>query len=601
MMLLRKLGFVVGRKHRSAYLRLLLLLLAGALFEALGVGGVLPFLAALSDAEKILANPHVVRLLDLLELSRTTDVLVQLTGLAMVGLMVMKGLVAFWASRSQVALLFKERARITQQLFGHYMLIPYSQHLNKNMAEVIHLATGVSTTFTTVYMAALLTIVTETMVSLALLAMLMLINAWAVFVVGVLTVLVGWTYMALTRARSRRLGEQQHRVVIATNKCLIEGLSALKEVRVYGAASHFLSRLEKLNHAYTAVSTSTTIFNQMPRLITETAFMVAVIGSVMYLSYVGFDLKQVIPLLVVFGMAFMRIMPSFNRILTAFTVMRLNESALDMLYRELTETDYDTSPDALIARPERAASFDRAIELNDLNYTYPGAPAPSLAGITLSIRKGQTIALVGKSGSGKTTLIDILLGLLRPSCGELTIDGHEVMDLSGLQGVVGYIPQSIYLTDDTLRRNVAFGVDDDAIDEEAIRRAVHAAQLDAYVDTLPEGLDSTVGDRGVRLSGGQRQRVGIARALYRDPAILVLDEATSALDVETEVAVTDAIRELGKHKTLIVVAHRLSTVRDCEVLYLLEEGKIVAQGSYDELVRQNKWFSKISELNSASH
>lgn len=600
-MMLRKLGFVIGHEHRPAYLWLLLLLMIGAIFEALGVGGVLPFLAALSDAEKILANSHVVRLLDVLQLPRTTDVLVQLTGLSIVGLMVAKGLVVFWANRSQVSLLFEERARITQQLFGHYMRIPYSQHLNKNMAEVIHLATGVSTTFTTVYMAALLTIVTETLVSLALLAMLMLINARAVLVVGVLAVLMGWTYMALTRARSRRLGEQQHRVVIATNKCLIEGLSALKEVRVYGAAPHFLSRLDKLNHAYTAASTSATVFNQMPRLMTETVFMVAVVGTVMYLSYVGFDLKQVIPLLGVFGMAFMRIMPSYNRILTAFTVMRLNQLALDTLYQELSEASYATHPEALHGGLESTVAFGGAIELTDLHYTYPGAKTSSLTGITLVIRKGQTIALVGKSGSGKTTLIDILLGLLTPEHGVLTIDGHEVEDLSGLQGAVGYIPQSIYLTDDTLRRNVAFGIDDDAIDEVAVRRAVRAAQLDAYVDSLPDGLDSMVGDRGVKLSGGQRQRVGIARALYRDPEILVLDEATSALDVETEVAVTDAIRELGKHKTLIVVAHRLSTVRDCEVLYLLEEGKIVAQGNYDELVRQNSWFRKISELNSAPH
>lgn len=597
----QRLNLIIDKPRRTAYLKLLLLFLLCSVLESLGVGAALPLLAALSDGDAFLRNEHVISFLNILSMPHTQNVLVQVAGVLIICAMLAKAAIGFISTRHQINLLFEERARITYRLFSHYLRIPYSQHIHKNMAAVMHLATGVSTTFTNVYMSAILTIVTEILVSLGLLAILILINVQAVLVVGVLAVSVGWIYLKVTRSLSRRLGEEEHRVVIATNKCLIEGLSALKEVRVYSASESFLSKLEELNTEYTAVSTNSTLFNQAPRLIIETLFSVAIVGSVMYLIYVGFDLKQAVPQLSVFALAVMRIMPSCNRILIGLASLRINEPALDMLYEELSEAGYLTLPPPNHSHPNNWISFERTIELANLHYTYPGAPAPSLSGITASIRKGQTIGLVGKSGAGKTTLVDILLGLLAPQQGLITIDGRTVQDLSELQGAVGYIPQSIYLMDDTLRHNVAFGVEDADIDDHAVRKAIQAAQLEGYVNSLPEGLDSKVGDRGVKLSGGQRQRVGIARALYRDPAILVLDEATSALDVETEGAVTDAIRELGKHKTLIVVAHRLSTVRDCEVLYLLDKGKIVAQGSYDELIRQNKWFSKISELNSTSH
>ncbi len=596
----QRLSLIIDKPRRTAYLQLLLLLLLSAVFETLGVSGVLPFLAALSDAEVFLRDERVISFLDVMRMPHTQNVLVQIAGVLMICAMLAKAFIGFTSTRSQIRLLFEERARIAYVLFSYYLRIPYSQHLHKNMAAVMHLATGVSTTFTTVYMSALLTVATEILASLGLLIMLILINVQAVLVVGLLAVLAGWAYLTATRSRSRRLGEEQHRVVIETNKCLIEGLSALKEVRVYGATQSFLSKLEKLNAEYTAASTSAALFNQTPRLMIETFFIVAIVGAAMYLSNAGFDLKQVVPQLGVFGLALMRLMPSCNRILIGLTSLRINESALDMLYDELSDIGCSTLPPPDQGNFNNCISFEKAIELANLHYTYPGANAPSLLGITLSIHKGQSIALVGKSGSGKTTLVDILLGLLAPQKGVIKVDGRTVLGLSEFQGAVGYIPQSIYLMDNTLRRNIAFGVEDSEIDEDAVRMAILAAQLEEYVESLPEGLDAVVGDRGVKLSGGQRQRVGIARALYRNPEILVMDEATSALDFETELAVTEAIQKLGRHKTLIVIAHRLSTVRDCDILYLLDNGRVIEQGTYDELAQKSDWFSKVSDLGSST-
>jgi ATP-binding cassette subfamily C protein len=274
--------------------------------------------------------------------------------------------------------------------------------------------------------------------------------------------------------------------------------------------------------------------------------------------------------------------------------------ALNTLFEELEEARRDHVPalrDAQQANEPAQLSLERGLQLRDVAYSYPGQSAKALDNVALEIRKGEVIGLVGKSGAGKTTLVDVILGLLQPQQGAVLADGTSIAGQQKEWGrLVGYIPQAIYLTDDSIRRNVAFGIEDADIDEEAVRRAVAAAQLAGFVDGLKHGLDTTVGERGVRLSGGQRQRVGIARALYRDPQLLVLDEATSALDVETESDVNEAIRQLGKSKTLIVIAHRLTTVKTCDRLYLIDDGRVADSGTYSELASRNPWFRRINEI-----
>jgi ATP-binding cassette subfamily C protein len=301
-----------------------------------------------------------------------------------------------------------------------------------------------------------------------------------------------------------------------------------------------------------------------------------------------------------FGMAFLRMLPCFNRILAAFTGARVHLVALNTLFAELDETRrlaLPASPDVAAPGTAPRLGLEKALNLDSVSYSYPGQSVKALNGVSLEIRKGEVVGLIGKSGAGKTTLVDVILGLLQPQEGAVLSDNTPV---AGRQGewrrLVGYIPQSIYLTDDTIRRNIAFGIEDGDIDEAAVRRALSAARLAELVDGLKAGLDTTVGDRGVRLSGGQRQRVGIARALYRDPQLLVLDEATSALDVETESDVNEAIRGLGRSKTLIVIAHRLTTVKNCDRLYLIDDGKVADAGTYADLAERNAWFRRINEV-----
>jgi len=283
--------------------------------------------------------------------------------------------------------------------------------------------------------------------------------------------------------------------------------------------------------------------------------------------------------------------PASSQILNAVGRMRAMSYALDMLYKDLKEIEAYGVPtaqlmpvsDGRLAR-QAASKFDKSVSLQDVTFYYPNTDEPAIENISLDIRKGESIALVGKSGSGKTTLVDIILGLLNPSSGDILVDGQSVYsDLRAWQNLLGYIPQSIFLTDETIAQNIAFGIPKDEIDYDRVTMAVKAAQLEDLIEQLPEGLETMVGERGMRISGGQRQRVGIARAIYHGREILVLDEATSALDPETERLVSEAIDSLAGDKTLIIIAHRLSTIENCDRVYQLDQGRIQKVGSYREV------------------
>jgi ABC-type multidrug transport system fused ATPase/permease subunit len=282
--------------------------------------------------------------------------------------------------------------------------------------------------------------------------------------------------------------------------------------------------------------------------------------------------------------------------------LRFNRAALDELHADLTVDDLEWDTQAYGGKPDDRAMpslpLRGEIALKNVSFTYPNAAGPSLESVELVIRRHEVIGLVGETGAGKTTLVDLILGLLEPTAGTIEVNGEPLWGERRFfwRRSCGYIPQEIFLSDDSVRANIAFGVPEDVIDDEAVVKAAHIAQIDDFVSTLPAGYETSVGERGVRLSGGQRQRIGIARALYHDPDVLVMDEATSSLDGATEAAVMEMIHKLGRTKTLIVIAHRLSTVRACDVIYLVHKGTITASGSYDELAKTNLFFRTMAGL-----
>jgi ABC-type multidrug transport system fused ATPase/permease subunit len=596
----RRIVAVLGREQAGRYAGLLALMLVSALMEAIGVGAVLPFLGAVSQPESVLANAHVQSAMSGLGLRETATHLVVAAGVAIIVVFTLKGLIVLVSTWLQGQVLHRQRARLSRMLFEHYLHLPYELYLGKNSAHLIHVIVGVTANFINGFMASLMPLVAELLVVLTITAMLLAVSPAMTAVAAAFMLVVGGGYMLWGKARLTRAGRDQHAATLALNKSVMEGLGSLKEARVMGVEDYFLERFDALAHLYTRYATQLHVLNNAPKYLAETLFVAVVVGAVIVLSLSGRDLRADLPVIVLFGMAAIRLLPSFSRILGGFTGARVHVVALNTLFEELSETSRDRQrlpPRPSATSPGPSLALERSVRLEGVSFAYPGQQSKSLQGITLEIGKGEIIAFVGKSGAGKTTLVDVVLGLLEPQEGRILVDGAP---LSGRQKqwrrLIGYIPQSIYLTDDSIRRNIAFGVEDRDIDEAALRKALEASQLSDFVATLEQGLDTHVGERGIRLSGGQRQRIGIARALYRDPELLILDEATSALDVETESEVNEAIRRLGRRKTLIVIAHRLTTVMSCDRLYLIDEGRLADTGTYAQLAEHNAWFRRINEI-----
>jgi ABC-type multidrug transport system fused ATPase/permease subunit len=356
---------------------------------------------------------------------------------------------------------------------------------------------------------------------------------------------------------------------------LQQGLGGVKDIKILGREENFLNLYQYSNSKSANAGKKKETLAALPRLWLEVLMVSCMAILLMIMVLQGRDFVMILPTLGIFTAAAFRMMPSINRMMQALQNLKFAEPAVENLKKEIDLID-------TILKTKNAVignnNFNN-IRINNVFFRYYGVETFALNCVNLTIEKGTTIGIIGTSGAGKSTLVDILLGLLSPEKGSVELDGIDVRtNIRNWQNQIGYVPQSIFLTDDTLRRNIAFGISDDQIDEMSINRAVASAQLKHFIDDLPEGLDTIVGERGVRLSGGQRQRIGIARALYHDPSVLVLDEATSSLDSNTEFGVMEAVRELHGNKTMVIVAHRLSTVEQCDYIYRLEKGYVTDEG-----------------------
>jgi ABC-type multidrug transport system fused ATPase/permease subunit len=361
---------------------------------------------------------------------------------------------------------------------------------------------------------------------------------------------------------------------------LQQGLGGAKDVKLLGRESDFLNQYSIHNKESARVNQLNNTVQQLPRIWLELLAVCGLVALVLVMLAQGGALETIIPKLGLFAVVTFRLMPSISRLLNVMQSLKYCLPVIDVLQKDL-----------ILPAPEEQenkstqSTFHKSLELQHITYTYPSADLPSLKDISLSIQCGESVGFIGTSGAGKSTLVDILLGLLPPDHGVVSVDGKDIQkNLRFWQNQIGYVPQSIYLTDDTLLRNIAFGLSSEQINQESVLKAIRAAHLDDFIQSLPEGLNTIVGERGVRLSGGQRQRIGIARALYHDPSVLVLDEATSALDTATEVGVMEAVRELHGSKTIIIVAHRLSTIEHCDRLYQLENGQIKTYGTPNDVL-----------------
>lgn len=558
---------------------LLSLMVIGMVLETLGVGLVIPAIALLMQDNLAGRYPAIAPVLAALG-NPSQQALIAGGMLTLVGVYLIKALFLAFLAWRQTRFAYGVQAQLSQRLFTTYLRQPYTFHLQRNSAQLIRNAINEVSVFTGNAMLPGMLLLTECLVLLGIGSLLLLFEPMGALIVVFVLGGAAWGFHRFTRTSIARWGEaRQHHEGLRIQH-LQQGLGGAKDVKLLGREGDFLAQYSVHNIQSARVGQFQTTLQQLPRLWLELLAVTGMVLLVLSMLVQGRDMASIVPTLGLFAIAAFRLMPSVNRVLGAVQSLRYGLPVINTLHEELK-----------LNAPEHAAkninglAFQHEIRLSGISYSYPGASILALNGVSITIRKGESVGFIGSSGSGKSTLVDIVLGLLPPDAGQVVVDGHDIQQcLRHWQDQIGYVPQSIFLIDDTLRRNVAFGLSDDCIDDAHVQHAIQAAQLEEFVASLPDGLETIVGERGIRLSGGQRQRIGIARALYHDPSVLVLDEATSALDTLTERDVMQAITALHGTKTILIVAHRLSTVEQCDRLYRMEQGKVAAEGSPAEML-----------------
>lgn len=576
---LQKFWALLRPRQRQSAMALLILMLLGMIFETFGVALVMPALSVMTVSDIAKTYPAVAPLLT--AMGNPTQAEIVIFGmLAFVAIIAVKVLVLAILAWQQSRFAFRLQADLSERLFTRYLSQPWTFHIQRNSAQLIRNATREVALSTDVSLSTL-ALLTECMVVAGILILLLIIEPLGAVIIMSTLGFAAWGFHRVTRVRLVRWGAARQHHEGMRIQHLQQGLSGAKDVKLLGREEAFISRYELHNDATAKIAEYVSTVQQLPRLWLELLAGAGLALLVLIMIAQGKPLDALLPSIGVFAVAAFRLMPSLGRIMGSLQSIRYSVPVIDTLYDELNVNE--AASRILATTP---LSLAGEITLEAVTFQYPGSAAFALRAVTLRVRRGTSAGIIGGSGAGKSTLVDLMLGLLPPSSGSVAVDGIDLRrNLRAWQDQIGYVPQSVYLTDDTLRRNVAFGFADQDIDEIAVRRALRIAQLDAFVDTLPEGLDTVVGERGVKLSGGQRQRIGIARALYHDPAVLVLDEATSSLDVDTERDVMAAIDALHGIKTIVIVAHRLSTVQRCDRVFRLDQGRLMEEGTFDSVVR----------------
>ncbi len=586
MKLIHQLWYILSPHERIEGAILLCGMALGALFEAISIGLVVPFIAVLKDPALVLQAPVAQPLLSALNIHDPQVLLVTL-GLGLVVAFVVKSLYLVLLYRWLFRYVFAKHVALTRQLLTGYLSAPYTFHLQRNSAELIKVTSETVQRFTTGFLISLLTVLGELLVVVALIILLVLVNPLAtfaaIFALGVPTVLV---YRAMQRrlAEAGRLAERSMSSMIQWTE---QAISGIKETLVMDRALFFIDHQGSHAQRFADSWRSVMLLSSVPRLVMDTFAVTAMVAMSLFFLVRGQDMQSLLPVLGMFAVAAIRLMPSTSRIASGLAQLRFLYATTEVIYDELRAIEGETPGQARpmpAGGPSSLLSFERSLVLEHLSYRYPSMPQNAIEDVSLEIPRGHWIGLIGPTGAGKTTLADLMLGLFVPTSGRILVDGRDLQeDVAGWQRNIGYVPQDVYLTDDTVRRNVAFGLPDPDIDDEQVWKVLRAAQIDNLIHSLPGGLSAMVGERGERLSGGERQRLGIARALYRDPQVLVVDEGTANLDNETEAAIVETLSRLRGEKTIIVIAHRLGVVKDCDRVYLLRQGRVRNSGVLSEL------------------
>jgi len=596
---LKKLYLEFSPQEKRRLLLLAVLIIITALLQVVGIASIFPFIATASDPSAVDNSPYLLAVKIYLQITDNRNFIILLGGVVLLILVMTNVFLAFstWVTMRFVV---TTNNTLAYRLLQRYLSENYLFHLERNSAELLKNITSETGRVVNGGIMSAINVVSKGFTALCILIFLILVDPIVALVVGsvlgVSYALIYWTI----RLKLSRIGIIVTRLFSDRMRYINESLGGIKELKVLGREQFYLKQFRETSEEIIKHQVFNRAAVDLPRFLLETIAFGGILGMTMYLVAVKNDTHTVLPMISLYALAGYRLMPALQGVFQSTATLKHDIAAVDLFYEDIKGTEklpFNLADSAI--KKVQPLVLNNELLLKDISFSYPNVYKKAVNQLTFNIKANTSIGIVGTSGSGKSTLVDVLLGLLQPQQGEIRIDGERLSDcnLRAWQNNIGYVPQVIFLADSSVSANIAFGIPDEEIDKQAVERAAKMANLHDFISQeLAQGYDTIVGERGIRLSGGQRQRIGIARALYHNPSVLVLDEATSALDTPTEQAVMEAVYDLAHKKTIIMIAHRLSTVKGCDNLVWLEKGKLKAEGKFDELVLSNDEFKQFASL-----
>lgn len=574
--IINKLKYMLTGKQKRMSILVTIMIIAGSFLEMLGVSAVLPFIEAILTPDEVMGKWYIQPFVQTFHITETSTMTI-LIGIAIIFVYVIKNVYLYFSIMFQTIYRSKIQKYLSTKMLNAYMKWPYEKFININTAEVIR---GIGVDITGVYnlMDNLFRFIGEFLTAVLIAVFIVVTDA---FMAICIIAMAGACFALITiglKDKTSYYGEQKRVTDTARGNCAYQAIMGFKEIKVTHTTNHFVEAYDDAYEKQRAAEVKNEYIVNLPERVIEAMCVAVLMGVICIKIGIGADMSELVPKLAGFAVAAFRLLPSVSRMTRYMNGIIFNNAFLQSAYYNLLEIDgyayEEENSDMGEAENQSSVTFRQKLVIQDITWNYQGSEKKVLSNLSLTIHKGEAIGLMGASGAGKTTLADIILGLLQPQEGSVIMDHMDIFKNPGQWSeIIGYVPQSIFLSDDTIRNNVAFGYSANEINDDDVWSALEEAQLGEFVKSLPQGLDTQVGERGVKFSGGQRQRVAIARALYKNPDIIVLDEATSALDNETEKAVMEAIDSLQGRKTLIIVAHRLSTIKNCDKIYEIVGGE----------------------------
>jgi len=584
----KKLLFLLTPHERKRVFLLMIVMLIMALLDMIGVASILPFIAILTNPSLIETNIILNIIFEASSVVGVENAQQFLFFLGVTVFIILISSLAFKALTTYLQVHFIEMCQYTlsKKLVEGYLYQPYSWFLSRHSADLGKTILSEVSTVISSGIGPILELISRGFVALALISLLLITDPNLTIIVGISLGVIYWLIFNFIRVYLKRFGAERLRNNESRFKTISEAFGAAKEVKVGGLEQAYIKRYSVPAHSFAKINSSVLLISALPRFFLEAVAFGGILIIILYQMSQTENFNNILPIISLYVFAGYRLIPALQQIYVSFNQLTFVGPSLDKLYDDFKKIK-PVKPD----QDQGQIFLNKTIDLKNVNFTYPNMSRTTLKDISLSIPAKSTIGLIGATGSGKTTTVDIILGLLEAQKGTLEVDGQIITKKNSRswQRSIGYVPQHIFLSDDTIASNIAFGVEPKNIDHAAVETASKIANLHQFViDELPAKYQTTIGERGIRLSGGQRQRIGIARALYHDPLVLILDEATSSLDNETEKAVMDAVNNLRKEITIILIAHRLNTVKNCDTIFKLDKGQVIGVGTFDEIINEKK-------------